>query len=113
MKKIEAVIPFSRMRDTFDALEQSGVNFTYYDSKGRGQIPTQEVQDDRGTRTFREDFNSNALVMAVVKDSIANEVIDTILRGSSSGLAGEGKIFVYDLEDAIDIGSRRHGDSAI
>jgi nitrogen regulatory protein PII len=49
MKKIEAIVPFSRMRATFDALEEMGVNFTYYDTNGRGQIPTQEVEYDRGT----------------------------------------------------------------
>ena len=34
MKKIEAIVPFSPMRATFDALEDMGVNFTYFDSRG-------------------------------------------------------------------------------
>ena len=113
MKKIEAIVPLSRMRATFDALEKTGVNFTYFDSRGRGQIPTQEVEYDRGTGTFREEFNTNALVVAVVKDSMVEKVIDTILKGASTGLAGEGKIFVSELKDAIDVGSKQHGDSAI
>ena len=113
MKKIEAIVPFSRMRATFDALEEMGVNFTYYDTKGRGQIPTQEVEYDRGTGIFREEFNTNALVMAVVKDSMAERIIDTILKGASTGMAGEGKIFVYELNDVIDIGSRKHGEPAL
>jgi nitrogen regulatory protein P-II 1 len=32
---------------------------------------------------------------------------------TSTGLAGEGKIFVSDIDDAVDIGSKTRGESAI
>lgn len=113
MKKVEAIVPFSRSDSIFKALEKRGINFTYYDVRGRGQIPTQVVEYGRGTGTFREEFNTNVLVMSIVDDSMKEMVIDTILSSGSIGLAIEGKIFVSEIEDAIDIGSKQHGNSTL
>jgi nitrogen regulatory protein P-II 1 len=52
-------------------------------------------------------------MIVVVKDSIADKVLNKILEVASTGLAGEGKIFVSDVDDAIDIGSKSRGESAI
>jgi nitrogen regulatory protein P-II 1 len=112
MKKIEAILPSSEMDATFSVLEKMGVNFSYVNIKGRGQIPRQEVESGRGTGMVREEFNTNALIMTVVNDSMAEKVIDTILKSSSTESAGWGKIFVSELKDAIDIRSGQHGDAA-
>jgi nitrogen regulatory protein PII len=112
MKKIEAIVPSSEMDATFSALEKMGVNFSYVDIKGRGQMPRQEVESGRGTGMVREEFNTNALIMTVVSDSMAEKVIDTILKSSSTESAGWGKIFVSELKDAIDIRSGQYGDAA-
>lgn len=61
----------------------------------------------------REEFNTNALIMTVVSDSMAEKVIDTILKSSSTESADWGKIFVSELKDAIDIRSgQQYGDAA-
>jgi len=52
-------------------------------------------------------------VVVVVKDSAADKVVNKILEVASTGLAGEGKIFVTDVDDAVDIGSKNRGESAI
>jgi nitrogen regulatory protein P-II 1 len=44
---------------------------------------------------------------------MVNNVIDKILESTSTGLAGEGKIFVSDVDDMIDIGSRQRGKDAL
>ena len=44
---------------------------------------------------------------------MADNVISTILDSTSSGLAGEGKIFVSDVDEVIDIGSRQRGEGAL
>jgi nitrogen regulatory protein PII len=87
--------------------------FTYYDSKGRGEIPRPEIHSGRGTSTYRPEFNINATIVVVTKDSMADNVISTILDSTSSGLAGEGKIFVSDVDEVIDIGSRQRGEGAL
>jgi nitrogen regulatory protein P-II 1 len=86
---------------------------TYYESKGRGQVPRPEMQSGRGTSTYRPEFNVNATVIIVVKDAIVDKVVEKILSSTSTGLAGEGKIFISDVDDAIDIGSKQRGESTV
>jgi nitrogen regulatory protein P-II 1 len=52
-------------------------------------------------------------MVVVVRDSVADKVVSTILDATSTGLAGEGKIFISEVDDAIDIGSKSRGESAI
>jgi|SRR5919199_4495542 nitrogen regulatory protein P-II 1 len=114
MKKIEAVIPHARIGRAFEAMQEIQVGgLTYYESKGRGQIPRPELHSGRGTSTYRPEFNVNATVVVVVRDEIVDKVIEKILSSTSTGLAGEGKIFISEVDDAIDIGSKQRGDSAI
>jgi nitrogen regulatory protein P-II 1 len=44
---------------------------------------------------------------------MVDKVVERILNSTSSGLAGEGKIFISDVDDAVDIGSKQRGESAI
>jgi len=114
MKKIEAVVPSARLDKAFAALKELDLGgLTYYDSKGRGQIPRPEIHSGRGTGTFRPEFNVNATIVIVTKESAVNRVIEKLLESTSSGLAGEGKIFVSDVDDVVDIGSRQRGESAL
>jgi nitrogen regulatory protein P-II 1 len=114
LKKIEAVVPAARLESAFAALRELDLGgFTYYDSKGRGQIPRPEIHSGRGTGTYRPEFNVNATIVIVVKDSMADKVIEKLLESTSSGLAGEGKIFVSDVDEVIDIGSNQRGEGAL
>ena len=114
LKKIEAVVPAARLESAFAALRELELGgFTYYDSKGRGQIPRPEIHSGRGTGTYRPEFNVNATIVVVTRDSMAGKVIEKVLESTSSGLAGEGKIFVSDIDDVIDIGSKQRGEGAL
>ena len=111
MKKIEAIVPAARLESAFAALKELDLGgFTYYESRGRGQIPRPEIQSGRGTSTYRPEFNVNATIVVITKDSMVDSVISKILDSASSGLAGEGKIFVSDVEDVVDIGSKQRGE---
>lgn len=114
MKKIEAVVPSARLDRAFAALKELDLGgITYYDSKGQGSIPRPEIHSGRGTGTYRPEFNVNATVVVVTKDSMASKVIEKLLESTSTGLAGEGKIFVSDVEDVVDIGSKKRGEPAL
>ncbi len=114
MKKIEAVIPSARMDTAFAALKELNLGgLTYYDSKGRGQIPRPEIHSGRGTATYRPEFNVNTTITIVVKDSMVEKVVDKLLESTSTGLAGEGKIFVSDVDDVVDIGSKQRGEATL
>jgi nitrogen regulatory protein P-II 1 len=114
LKKIEAVVPAARLESAFAALKELGLGgLTYYDSKGRGQIPRPEMHSGRGTSTYRPEFNVNSTIVVVTDDRMADNVISKILDSTSSGLAGEGKIFISDVDDVIDIGSKQRGENAL
>jgi nitrogen regulatory protein P-II 1 len=114
MKKIEAVVPSARLDRAFAALKELDLGgFTYYDSKGQGLIPRPEIQSGRGTGTYRPEFNVNSTIVVVAKDSMMNMVVDKILESASTGLAGEGKIFISDVDDVVDIGSKKRGEGGL
>jgi nitrogen regulatory protein P-II 1 len=114
MKRIEAIVPHGRMDRTFEGLKQLDLGgFTYYEVKGRGQIPRPQIHAGRGTTSFTPAFNVNALIVLIVKDSMVDAVAENILNSSSTGLAGEGKMFITDVDDAVDIGSKTRGEAAI
>lgn len=107
MKRIEAIIPMSKMTDAFSALKELKIGgLTYYDSKGRGENPPAAVQSGRGTSLYTPEFNANLTVFTVVDDSLVEQVVNKILTSSSTGLAGEGKIFISDVDEIIDIGTK-------
>jgi len=49
----------------------------------------------------------------VVDDSLVDKVISAIIDAAGTGSAGDGKIFVTTIDDAIDIGSKQKGVHAI
>lgn len=107
MKRIEAIIPQSKMSDAFAALKELKIGgFTYYDSKGRGLNPPAAVHSGRGTSLYTPEFNPNLTIFTVVEDSLVEQVVNKILASTSTGLAGEGKIFIADVDQTIDIGTK-------
>jgi nitrogen regulatory protein PII len=44
---------------------------------------------------------------------MVDKVTENILNSSSTGLAAEGKMFISEVDDAVDIGTRTRGESAI
>ena len=108
MKRIEVIIPNYGMSEAINAIQSLGLHFTHYETKGRGKAPTIAVEFDRGTGTMMEEYNTNITIMTVVEDSMADRVIERFLNN-----ADDGKIFVYDVKEAIDIKSKRRGESAL
>jgi nitrogen regulatory protein P-II 1 len=107
MKRIEAIIPQSKMSDAFSALKELNIGgFTYYDSKGRGLNPPAAVHSGRGTSLYTPEFNPNLTIFTVVDDAIVDQVVNKILASTSTGLAGEGKIFISEIDQIIDIGTK-------
>jgi nitrogen regulatory protein PII len=56
-----------------------------------------------------EEYSTNVSISTVVADSMVDTVIQSILNIGEI----EGKIFVYEVQDAIDMKSKRHGESAL
>lgn len=114
MKRVESIIATEKITELNNALKAIGVGgCTILDAKGRGKGEKPMVESQRGTARYMAEFSVRANVVTVVEDSMVENVIKTVLDTISTGSAGDGKIFVSPVTDAIDIGTKGHGEEAI
>lgn len=112
MKKIEAIIRHFKLEDVKDALTAKGFHgMTVSEVHGFGrQKGHSEVY--RGTE-YTVDFVPKVKIEMVVPDAELREAIDVIVCATRTGQVGDGKIFVFDVAEAIRIRTGETGDSAI
>ena len=53
------------------------------------------------------------MIICVISDENLEKCVDTILEFGSDGQVGDGKIFIYDVKDAIRLSTKVRGDQAI
>ena len=110
MKNIGAVIANEKVGMVVEALKKIGVGgFTVLDAKGRGKGKRSQLAGSRGTGSYTVEFNTKNYVFTVVDDSLVDKVISAIIDATGTGSAGDGKIFVTTIDDAINIESKQKG----
>src|SRR6185312_5487029 len=112
MKKIEAVIQPHKLDQVKEALKAIGVDgMTISEVRGHGrQKGHKEVY--RG-QEYNVDLLPKVKLELVVSDSRADEVVRIIATAARTGKIGDGKIFLYDIGEAIRIRNDDRGDSAL
>jgi nitrogen regulatory protein P-II 1 len=111
MKKIEAVIRKSKFDEVKEALHKIEVNFfTYWDVTGVGNEKEGHVY--RGITYSTTDIQRR-YISIVVSDLFLEKTIDTILEAASTGMVGDGKIFVSDIQETYRIRTKEKGTDAI
>ena len=112
MKKIEAIIQPFKLEEVREALKGIGVDgMTISDVRGHGrQKGHKEVY--RG-QEYHVDLLPKVKIELVVPVERLDEVVATISTAARTGKIGDGKLFVYDVADAIRIRNGEHGDTAL
>jgi nitrogen regulatory protein P-II 1 len=112
MTKIEAIIRPNKFESVKDALIAMGVEgMTVSEVRGHGrQKGHTEVYKGR---EYEVDLLPKIKVELVLPDDIVEKVIDSIQTTAYTGVIGDGKIFLYKLDDAVRIRSRERGIAAI
>jgi nitrogen regulatory protein P-II 1 len=112
MKKVEAIIKPFKLDEVKDALGEVGIQgMTVTEVKGFGRTGgKKEVY--RGS-AYVVDFVPKVKVEVVVPDGQVVSVIEAIEKAGKTGRIGDGKIFVYALEEAIRIRTGERGEDAI
>jgi nitrogen regulatory protein P-II 1 len=112
MKKIEAIIQPFKLEEVKEALIAIGVNgMTITEVKGHGrQKGHKEVY--RG-QEYSVDLLPKVKVELVIASSRADEVVKQLTQAARSGKIGDGKVFVYDVAEAIRIRNDDRGESAL
>lgn len=111
MKKIEAVIRKSKFEDTKQALYDAGIEwFSYWDITGLGK--STEEQFVRG-QSFHSSYIHRRMLSIVVRDINVDKTVNAILDSAWTGEQGDGKVFVYDIEQTYRIRTRESGSDAL
>jgi nitrogen regulatory protein P-II 1 len=112
VKKIEAIIQPFKLEDVKEALKNIGIDgMTISEVRGHGrQKGHREVY--RG-QEYNVDLLPKVKFELVVADTRLEEVVDTIGQAARSGKIGDGKIFVYDVAEAVRIRNNDRGEAAI
>jgi nitrogen regulatory protein PII len=112
MKKIEAVIRPFRIDDVREALGEIGVKgLTLTEVKGYGRQKG-HTELYRGSE-YQIDFLPKIKLEVVVPDAMTDKVVDTIMSAAKTGQVGDGKIFIYNVEDVIRVRTGESGEDAL
>ncbi|MCS7201777.1 MAG: P-II family nitrogen regulator [Dictyoglomus sp.] len=112
MKKIECIIRPEKLEEVKEALNSIGI-------KGMTVTQVFGCGFQKGRTEFYRgvEVSINLLpkvkIEMVVPDSEVEKVVDIVVNFARSGNIGDGKIFIYNIEDAIRIRTGERGDKAI
>jgi nitrogen regulatory protein P-II 1 len=110
MKKIEAIIQPFKFDAVKEALKSVGID---------GMTVSEVCGDAKERRSFYrgQEYNADPLarvkVEVVVADARLGEAVTVVTAAARSGKIGDGKVFVYDVADAIRIRNSDRGEAAL
>jgi nitrogen regulatory protein P-II 1 len=111
MKKIEAIIRKSKFEEVKNALHDVDIQFfTYWDVTGTGKETEGHIY--RGA-VYAANRIQRRILSIIVRDQNAQKTIDAIIKSAQTGVIGDGKIFVSDIENVIRIRTGESGPEAL
>ena len=112
MTKVEAILQPNRFEQVKEALVGLGVEgMTVSEARGHGRQKG-HTETYRG-REYGIDLLPKVKLELVLEDKLVDSVIDAIIKNAATGKIGDGKIFLYKVEEAIRIRSQERGAAAL
>ena len=112
MKLVTAIIKPCKLDDVREALSEIGVQgITVTEVKGFGRQKG-HTELYRGAE-YVVDFLPKVKIEVAVKADLVDQVIESISKASNTGKIGDGKIFVYNLEQVVRIRTGETGADAL
>ena len=112
MKKIEIIIRPSKLDDVkqqLSAIGIHGMNYTEIRGFGRQRGHTEVY---RGS-TYEVDCLPKLKIDIIIHDEALDKVLAAITSSARTGNIGDGKIFIYDVLDAMRIRTGERGNAAL
>ena len=113
MKEIRAIIQPFMSHKVFDALRQvgnlPGLTMSRVVGWGEACVEGADQTFEEGGHTFAHKI----MLEIVVTDDLLDVIVETIHRAAHTGNLGDGKIFVYDVADALKIRTGERGPDAL
>jgi nitrogen regulatory protein P-II 1 len=112
MKKIEAIIQPFKLDDVKEALKAISLDgITISEVRGHGrQKGHKEVY--RG-QEYTVDFLPKVKMEMVIGDARLDQVLEVLTTAARTGKIGDGKVFVYDVAEAVRIRNGDRGEDAL
>ena len=102
MRKVEAIIKPFKLEEVREALSGIGIaGLTVTEVKGFGRQKG-HTELYRGAE-YVVDFLPKVKVEVVVGDNMVDQVVESLCRAARTGKIGDGKIFVYPVEQVVRI----------
>lgn len=112
MKKIEAIIRPSKLKAVQRGLKEAGIPcITVIPVKGTGLQKTYSERYRGAEQSMI--LQSRVMIMCVVSDIHLETCINVIKNNATENQVGDGKIFIYNVEDAIRLSTGAQGVEAI
>ncbi len=112
MKKIEAIIRPAKVGDVCAALDKvghPGIMITEIEGHGKQKGIEQEFLG----KTYKTELLTKARIEVVVNDRDLDKTISAIREAALTGKVGDGKIFIYPVDNAIRIRTDEKGEIAV
>jgi nitrogen regulatory protein P-II 1 len=112
VKQVVAIIKPFKLDDVREALSDVGVQgLTVTEVKGFGrQKGHSELY--RGAE-YMVDFLPKVKIEAVMSEDLVDQAVEAILKAARTGKVGDGKIFVFDVEQVIRIRTGETDEAAV
>jgi len=112
MKKIEAIIRAERLQAVQDALDElgvSGLTVTEVMGCGRQKGYTEQYRGSRVNISLLPKLK----VESVVPSDVVHKTVDAIIAAAYTGETGDGRVFVWDVEQAVRIRTGERGEETV
>src|SRR5262249_36510419 len=110
--KIEAVVRPDRLDEVKAALDGLGIHgLTVAEVRGAGQ-QRGYVHHYRGAE-YRVNLIDKVKIETVVPDAVVDEAVAAIVGAARTGEIGDGKVFLFPVQDAVRVRTGERGEGAI
>jgi len=112
MKMVVAIIKPFKLDDVREALSEAGIHgMTVTEVKGYGRQKG-HTELYRGAE-YVVDFLPKVKLEAAIADDVVDKIIESISKAANTGKIGDGKIFIYNLEQVVRIRTGETGTDAL
>ena len=107
MKKFEIIIPHRKLNDVSQILKGINVGgMSHYEIEGRGKVKAEPVAIGRGTAQYTPEFIPRIKAEVIIKDDQVEGLISKLIEKLGGDVLG-GKVFVTDVQIAVDLSTKR------
>jgi nitrogen regulatory protein PII len=101
MKRIEAFIASEKTPYVLSALDDLGLQATFFDSKGMGKGEKYTVSYGKGSGTQKMAYSTRSIVVSIVDENKVKEAVSVIKEAATTGTTSGGIVVVSSVDDLM------------